>query len=234
MRDVFVQTKNVSAFTSAIEAAKAERGPKIVNVKGRPGYGKTRTCAWFAAQENALYVEAQAGWNIGWFLDDLCFELGVKPEHKLSGRSRQIKEIILKEQPVVLIDEADLLRHDRKVLETVKSIHDKCRVPVVLIGTGEIEQELRRYQQFLSRVCQQVEFGELSAGELPSVISQLSEVELDREAVEEAGRHIKTMRDAVRYIPHIERAVRSKQLKKADRELVRAVAQRMPRERAAA
>jgi hypothetical protein len=231
MKDIFVQTKNVSNFISAIESAKREKGPKIILHKGQVGLGKTRTCAWYAAQNPTVYLQAEAGWNIGWFLDDLCFELGVKPEHKLSARSRQVKDQIRKGSPVLIIDEADLLRHDKRVLETIKSIHDQCDVVTVLTGTGEIEQTLRSYPQFCSRVHQAVEFEDISGTELPSIITQLSEVALAEDAMEELSKHIKTMRDIVRYLPQIERAVKGKNIKKVDRALVRAAAARIPNTR---
>jgi DNA transposition AAA+ family ATPase len=132
---------------------------------------------------------------------------------------------------VLIIDEADLLRHDKRVLETIKSIHDQCDVVTVLTGTGEIEQTLRSYPQFCSRVHQAVEFEDISGTELPSIITQLSEVALAEDAMEELSKHIKTMRDIVRYLPQIERAVKGKNIKKVDRALVRAAAARIPNTR---
>jgi len=229
MKDIFVQNQNVQSVVQAINAAKKERGPKIILQKGRPGLGKTKTCAWYAAHNDVVYLEAEAGWNIGWFLDDLCFELGIQPEHKLSNRSRQVKDLLRKERPVLIIDEADLLKHDKKVLETIKSIHDKCEIPVVLVGTNEIEQAVRSYPQFISRVCQIVEFKEIDKGDLATVVNQLAEIDIPDEAIEELSQYVKTMRDVVRYIPHIERAVKSRPGKsKVDRAIVRAAAVKVP------
>jgi hypothetical protein len=234
MKDVFVRTRNVVAFINAIEAVHNEKGPKMILTKGQPGRGKTKTMAWYTAHNKAVYLEAEAGWNIGWLLDDLCFELGVRPEHKLSSRSRQVKDIIRKERPVLIIDEADLLRHDKKVLETIKSIHDRCDVPVVLVGTSEIEQEVRRYSQLSSRVVNTVDYSDISKAELPAIISQLAEVTLDDTAMKELTLHIRTMRDVVRFLPHIERAVKGKNARKADDAVVRAVADRLPKAKFAA
>lgn len=229
MRDVFVQTKNVAAFMGAIEAVKAKRGPKMVFVKGDVGLGKTRTCAWHAAQNRTLYLEAQSGWNIGWLLDDLCFEIGIAPAHKLSNRSRQVKDHIGKERMEVIIDEADRLKHDRRVLETIQSIHDASNVPVILVGMGEIDAALKVYPQLSSRIYQRVEFQEIARAELPSIFNQLAEVEIPADAIDdEIARGLKTMRAIERFIPDIEKAVRAKggPSRRADKEAVGSVMRR--------
>lgn len=221
MKDAFVKTRNVAAFTAALEAARAKRGPKLVLVKGNVGLGKTRTCAWYTAQNGAVYIEAQPGWNIGWFLDDMCFELGITPAHKLSNRSRQVKAFLAKERLDIIIDEADRLKHDRKVLETIQSVHDYCDVPVVLVGMGEIDEALRTYPQLTSRVYQKVEFSEITRAELPAIFHQLSEVEVPADAIdEEAAKNLRTMRAIEHIIPDVEKAVRSSGGKRADSAMV--------------
>lgn len=221
MNDNFVQTKNVMRFRDAVDAARAKRGPKLVFVKGRVGLGKTRTCAWHAAQNGALYMEAQPGWTIGWFLDDLCFEMGIVPSHKLSGRSRQVKEVLARDKVDLIIDESDRLRHDRKLLETIQSIHDFCKIPVVLVGMGEIEESLRTYPQLCSRIYRKVEFNEFTKDEARDIIRQLTDVEVPDEILsDDAAKVLNTMRAIEHFIPDIEKAVRSRGGGKAAPEMV--------------
>lgn len=221
MNDNFVETKNVIRFSDAVDAARAKRGPKIVFVKGRVGLGKTRTCAWHAAHNGALYMEAQPGWTIGWFLDDLCFEMGIVPSHKLSGRSRQIKEVLARDKIDLIIDESDRLRHDRRLLETIQSIHDFCRIPVILVGMGEIEESLRTYPQLSSRVYRKVEFDEFDKAEVLEIIRQLTDVKIPDETLsDDAAKALSTMRAIEHFVPDIEKAIRSQGGKKAGPEMV--------------
>ena len=224
MRDVFVQTRNVSNFMSAVETARQERGPKIIIAKGRFGLGKTQTCAWLGANHGAVYMVAEAGWSIGWFFKDLCFELGLKPAYALSDRARQIRETLAKERPTLIIDEADYLRHDKRVLETVKSLHDRCDVPVILVSNGEIGQVIKSYGQIDSRICARVEFEEITKAELPDILKQLAEVNFDVASTEALSKHVRTMRDLTRLLPRIEKAVRGKNARRADNAIIDAVA----------
>ncbi len=227
MKDNFVETKNVTRFRDAVTSARAKRGPKIVFVKGRVGLGKTRTCAWHAAQNGALYMEAQPGWSIGWFLDDLCFEMGIMPAHKLSARSRQVKEVLARDRVDLIIDEADRLRHDRRLLETIQSIHDACRIPVVLVGMGEIEESLRTYPQLSSRVYRKVEFDEFNKAEVVDILRQLTDVEIPAESLsDDAAKALSTMRAIEHFVPDIEKAVRSKGGKAAAPEMVETIVRR--------
>jgi hypothetical protein len=49
--------------------------------------------------------------------------------------------------------------------------------------------------------------------------------------MEEISKYVKTMRDIVKYLPQIERAIKGKNIKRVDRALVRAAAARIPNTR---
>jgi DNA transposition AAA+ family ATPase len=71
---------------------------------------------------------------------------------------------------LLMIDEADRLKE--VALEQVRSIFDRGRIGLVLIGMPGIEKRLARYPQFYSRIGFVHEFRTLAAAEIRQLLDQ--------------------------------------------------------------
>ena len=71
---------------------------------------------------------------------------------------------------LLIVDEADRLKE--VALEQVRSIFDRGRIGLVLIGMPGIEKRLARYPQFYSRIGFVHEFRTLTAAEIRQLLDQ--------------------------------------------------------------
>ena len=58
----------------------------------------------------------------------------------------------------LIIDEADHISTNSRIMETVRDLSDMIEMPVVLVGMGKIRNNLIRFPQIASRISQYVEF----------------------------------------------------------------------------
>lgn len=83
MRNVFVETSNVSRFLTALDNL-SQRGAEeacLVVVDGAPGLGKTTTLKHWVAQTGSIYLRAKKEWTPNWFMSELLESLRVTPPH---------------------------------------------------------------------------------------------------------------------------------------------------------
>jgi len=179
-----VRTDNLNRMVAAL-AELARRGPGVPGlalVHGHQGYGKTVATEWWAVQHGAVYLRAQAAWTVPWLLMDLAAALGLAPEH-ISRNNFRLAARELRQRPrAVLLDEADYLVRDRRLLDTVRDIYDGTGAPVVLVGmAGMREAVARRSPQCWSRVSQEVEFLPMTVEDVRLVALELCDLELNRD-----------------------------------------------------
>ena len=78
MRNKFAITSNVERFMDGVQTVD-ERGASeasMLLVTGDPGYGKTSTVQWWAAQNGAIYLRAKASYTPHWIMSELVKEIG--------------------------------------------------------------------------------------------------------------------------------------------------------------
>lgn len=159
MRNVFIETSNVSTFRSAIRTVEdtVKGQPGLVVVCGRAGRGKTMSTQNYHAIHGGIYLRAWEGWTQTAFLQALCFEVcGLRPR-SANNCKRKIMENIDREAQTIFVDEADRLNIGR--IEDLRDIHDETGAPIVIVGEEEIIGLLGERRRIWSRVTQQVEFG---------------------------------------------------------------------------
>jgi DNA transposition AAA+ family ATPase len=179
MKNVFVMTRNVKSFISAMkESEKAAGEPALIVFHGQAGRGKTTTARYFAAQEGWTYVRALKGWSELWMLQDLCFELSIDP---IPGRRKSAFEAVTQKltkaggRPVV-IDEADKLSDG--LLEWVRDLADVTFVPFALMGEKLIVHKMQRERRIWSRTLRAVEFGPITAEDIMFFGKQAAELSM--------------------------------------------------------
>ncbi|WP_027179886.1 AAA family ATPase [Maridesulfovibrio bastinii] len=159
MKNVFIETSNVSTFRSAIRKVEdTEKGqPGLVVAHGRAGRGKTMAALNYHAVHGGIYLRAWERWTQTAFLQALCFEVcGMRPR-SANNCKRKIMEMLDKEIQTVFIDEADRLNIGR--IEDLRDIHDETGAPIVIIGEEELQGLLGERRRIWSRVTQDVVFG---------------------------------------------------------------------------
>lgn len=187
MKNVFVETENVSRFHAALGALDRRGASEacLLVVDGRPGLGKTTALNRWAAQTGAVYVRAKAEWTAAWFLRDLLTELRVQHAHAYSKNfelalgalaSRQSAMIVQKRTFAVVIDEADHISRDGRIMESIRDFSDLADIVFVLVGMGRIRDNLVRFPQIISRVAQFVRFDQSTREDVRRFLDTICEV----------------------------------------------------------
>jgi len=187
MRPVFVKTENVSRFTDAMTALK-KRGAEeacLVVLDGMPGLGKTTTLKQWVAQNSCVYLRAKKEWSASWFMTELLESLRINAPHSFQKKymaaliefesRRNLFESAGKTFAVV-IDEADYVSSNGRIIDTVRDLSDGTGIPFILVGMGKIRDNLSRFPQTSSRVSQYVRFEPATKGDVQSFIEQICEI----------------------------------------------------------
>ena len=187
MRQKFVTTENVSRFQEAL-AALQRRGASeacLVVVDGFPGLGKTTTLRHWVAQTGSVYLRAKREWTPNWFLNELLGRLNVQPPHAFQQKyavalkelgARQASAAIAKKPYGLVIDEADHISRQSRIMETIRDLSDVIELPTILVGMGKIRDNLGLYPQIASRISKYVRFETASRDDVARMIAELCEV----------------------------------------------------------
>ncbi|MCI5041030.1 MAG: ATP-binding protein [Donghicola eburneus] len=197
MRKAFVETENYRRFVGALKSLD-ERGAVeacLVVVDGQPGLGKTTTLSRWVAQTGSVYMRAQKGWDYNWFIKDLLTELGVSYQTIRGKRekfARVMEELQNRADHAALagevfglvIDECDLVSRRAEIMEAIRGISDLRFLPTILVGMGQLRDDLRRFPQIESRAPNKVKFEASSLEDTASLIHNLCEVPVADDLVE--------------------------------------------------
>ncbi|MDS4029980.1 MAG: ATP-binding protein [Candidatus Contendobacter sp.] len=191
MRAVIAPVKNISRFSSAMEAVAANehRDERMVLIHGATGVGKSTALAYFMNRFNAVYAEASPAWSIGSMLRAIVTAAGHLPKGRAADMERQIVDEMMGEGRPLFIDEMDYLflpgqQTSLRMLETLHSIHDKSRMPVVMVGMDKIDRKLKLREQIARRIDQWVLFSDLDRDDARAVADHLSEVHIENDLLD--------------------------------------------------
>src|SRR3990167_8645189 len=135
--------KNVARLAEAGDAL-INRGPRMPGmglIYGPTGYGKSTASAWFVNQCHGVYVRAVALWSPSSMLETILREL--RCEARGNSNARRVDAIIDKLAETgrpLFVDEADYLLDSKRMIETLRDLHDLATVPVILIGMDGIQR----------------------------------------------------------------------------------------------
>lgn len=218
MHKIFVKTQNVKNFISLMNSLQqnTEGIPRMALVFGEPGLGKSQTALWWAMKNDAVYIRSANLMTGKWLLEELIEELGETPYYKTSDLFKQcVKQ--LKEHPrIIIVDEIDYLIGEQKAMETLRDIHDKTDVPVVLVGMNKADKKLMRYRHLYDRISKKLKFEPFSQNDVKSIIAQLSEVEMTECAVKHIFYQANRLRQIIMYIDMAENICRTNGLNVID------------------
>ncbi|HID7389945.1 TPA: AAA family ATPase [Klebsiella pneumoniae] len=122
---------------------------------GAAGLGKTMILREYAAQHrDALLIEADPGYTARVVLEELCNLLGLSKRGNMHELSESCIAALRDSGRLLMVDEAENLPY--RALETLRRIHDKSGIGMVLAGMPRLIINLKgkrgEYQQLYSRV----------------------------------------------------------------------------------
>lgn len=202
MRKVFAKTQNVKNFINLMNNLqnRAEGVPGMALVYGEPGLGKTQAVLWWATQNDAVFLRSTNLMTGRWLLEELVEELGEAPFYKCSDLFKQCIRQIKEEPRVIIVDEIDYLATDTRAIETLRDIHDKTNIPIVLVGMAMADRKLMRYRHLYDRISERLKFEPFSQSDIKAIIDQLCEVDLTECAVKHIYNQTNRFRQIVKMI----------------------------------
>jgi hypothetical protein len=154
-------TKNLVRLDAAYEAL-AGRAPGVPGmglVYGFTGAGKTTGLAWLVNRARGVYLRAAACWTPHALLGALMVELGAAPLARSAAMLAYTAQELASSQRPLVVDEADYLVRDPRMLDTLRDLHDLSGAPVVLCGMEGLERQLVHRPLLARRITQWVPFG---------------------------------------------------------------------------
>src|SRR5574344_360199 len=184
MKKQFIITQNVKKFIDLTEKLKSApvNLPKMALVYGDYGLGKSQTILWWVTNNDAIYVRCNHKMSSRWLLSEIVKECDEEPCRQSSHLFRQIEDKLKFEPKVIVIDEIDYLFTNTHTIETLRDIHDKLGVPILLVGMGLSNRKLLKYGHINDRIFAKLKFEKIGKEDFKEIIATLSEVEFTADA----------------------------------------------------
>jgi len=184
MKKVIAPVKNIARLVELAEAltTQAETLPGIAVAHGPSGIGKSTGLTWLCTTRiNGCYVRAMQVWSPTSMLETIARELDVEPAARLSKTIERIVTALSASGRTLIVDEADYVVDQSKLLNTLRDLHDLSTMPLLLVGMAEFVRKLRTrsdQRQFAGRVALELEFKRLDLADVAILAKHLAEVEI--------------------------------------------------------
>lgn len=181
MKDKIVLVKNLHKLAKLGESLKVrgQRAPGIGVVFGDTGVGKTTGLTWYGVRkERAVYVRALQLWTPSVMLHAIASELDVEPSRNLADTVNLIVGELARTGPMIIVDEADYVVDQKRLINTLRDLHDLSTMPVILVGMGDFVRKINTrsdQRQFTGRVAFEVEFTPLDFDDTRLLATELLE-----------------------------------------------------------
>ncbi|EPO5263840.1 AAA family ATPase [Providencia rettgeri] len=161
IKPVYVDTLMARKGRDVIRMAHMDSDINVIY--GDAGMGKTMIIRQYAKENlNAVLIEADPGYTARVVLEELCNKLGLSKRGNMHELSESIIQTLRDSGRIILVDEAENLPY--RALETLRRIHDKSGVGIVLAGMPRLILNLKgkrgEYKQLYSRVGFALRMGE--------------------------------------------------------------------------
>jgi DNA transposition AAA+ family ATPase len=225
MKKIFVRTNNVKKFITMMNNIQNRNDgiPGMGLVYGEPGLGKTQTINWWAIKNDAILVRSANLMNARWLLGEILKELNEIPSGRLADCFNTVVTSLILNPRVVIVDEIDYLAIDSRLIETLRDIHDKTNVPIILVGMGQAESKLRRHAHLYDRLSEIVKFEPFSKTDVKDILTELSEITLSDCAINAIYSNTNRFRQIVKLLDKAERLAKSNGLSEIDEILIKEV-----------
>ncbi len=180
MKTNFIKTKNVKNFISLMDTLKKAppNVPKMALVYGEYGLGKSQTIMWWVTNHDAIYVRCNHKISSKWLLCEIVKELDEIPCYTSQKLFSQIEQKLKYNPKVIVVDEIDFLFTNNHTIETLRDIHDKLGIPILLVGMALSDKKIQKYGHINDRIFAKLKFEQLEKADFQEIITSLSEVNL--------------------------------------------------------
>ncbi len=218
MKNVFVKTNNVKRFITMMNNLqnRAEGVPGMGLVYGEPGLGKTQTINWWAFKNDALLIRCTQLMTSRWLLTEILEAMGEITSLRVADNFKLVIRNLLVKPQVIIVDEIDYLTVDSRAVETLRDIHDKTNVPVVLVGMINAKSRLKKFSHLYDRLSEIVKFERFSKSDIKTIVQELSEVEMTDCAIKYIYSHLNRFRQIVKVINKTENLAKANGLNSID------------------
>lgn len=218
MKKIFARTQNVKNFINLMNNLqnRAEGVPGMALVYGEPGLGKTQAVIWWATQNNAAFIRSTNLMSGRWLLEEIAEELGEVPFFRSSDLFKQCIRQLKEDPKVIIVDEIDYLATDTNAIETLRDIHDKTGVPIVLVGMGQADKKLMRYRHLYDRISEKLKFEPFTHSDIGDIVEQICEVEMTECAIKYIYSQTNRFRQIVKMINKAENIAKANGLSVID------------------
>lgn len=184
MKNAIAPVKNIKSLAELGETLVSQTGqlPGIAVAHGDSGIGKSTGLTWLSTTKlNACYVRAMQVWSPSSMLQAIARELDVEPTRSLSATIELIVGELSRTNRPLIVDEADYVVDQVRLLNTLRDLHDLSTMPLILVGMADFVRKLRTrtdQRQFAGRVALDLEFKPLDLADVEILAKTLAEVEI--------------------------------------------------------
>jgi len=189
MDKMFIPTNNYNRMVQAVGAL-SERDPTLPGlglIYGRYGYGKSHAVTHYCGLWDIQYICVERLWRPRRLLEEIADVLNLgDAEYRLDRLSDQVSDGLKRWKKPLFIDDADYLFKNGIMLDVVRDLHERSKVPIILIGMERSLRKLSGYGHIFSRVLPAgiVEFSPVTPPELVLIVKKWTGLSMGMEAAE--------------------------------------------------
>ena len=225
MKNSLIKTRNVKRFISLMD--NLQKAPsnvsKMALVYGAFGLGKSQTIMWWVTNNDAIYVRCNHNISPRWLLSEIVKELDEVPCYTSQRLFEQIEEKLKYNPKILVVDEIDYLFSNKHTIETLRDIHDKLGIPVLLVGMELADKKLQKYGHINDRIFAKLKFEKLSKEDFREIIETLSEVKFSDNAIRYITNRNLQFRQIVKVIAKSEQLANTNKLSEISEEIIKGV-----------
>lgn len=170
----FVETNAAAKIIEVATICKEEK--EIMVVYGKAGIGKTTALRkYYENNRDVIFIEADIDYRPAAMLGHLSKSLSINQNKSVTTIYSEAIERLRQKDTLLIIDEAENLTY--KSLETLRRLHDKTGIGVLLCGLPRLISNLRgsrgQYEQLYSRVALAVKIDELSIEDVDEIVGKM-------------------------------------------------------------
>lgn len=225
MNRIFVKTTNVKNFIGLVENLlnKPKNIPKMGLIYGEPGLGKSQTALWLACKYDAIYLRATNLMTGRWLLEEIAKEMDEIPRYLTSDNFNLIVQKLKQKSQLIIVDEIDYLMNNLKTIEILRDIHDETDCPIIFVGMGLAHKKLERYKHLFDRFSEIVKFETFSVNDLKQIFEQLSEIQVNIDAIEFIHKKYNRFRQIVQLINKLEIVTKENNLEEITLDVIKEI-----------
>lgn len=196
---------------------------KMALVYGAFGLGKSQTIMWWVTNNDAIYVRCNHNISPRWLLSEIVKELDEVPCYTSQRLFEQIEEKLKYNPKILVVDEIDYLFSNKHTIETLRDIHDKLGISVLLVGMELADKKLQKYGHINDRIFAKLKFEKLSKEDFREIIETLSEVKFSDNAIKYTTNRNLQFRQLVKVITKSEQLANTNKLSEISEEIIKGV-----------